>query len=75
MGDWFQDPPWIPKSTDAQVHCIKCHRTMQRVSPLCLQTPSYGSKTRQVLTEKNLMHKWTHVVQACVFKGQLYMFI
>lgn len=27
-GDWFQDPLWLPKSTDAQVPFIKSCRTM-----------------------------------------------
>lgn len=35
MRDWFQGPPWIPKSIDAQVpYTIKWHWTMHTVSPL-----------------------------------------
>ena len=32
-GDWFQEPPLIPKSKDPQVPYIKWHCTVTEVSP------------------------------------------
>lgn len=45
---WFQDPPQIPKPTDAPVAYIKWHVSAHTFGPLHPQTPSYGSKTVQV---------------------------
>lgn len=46
-------PPWIPKSLDAQVPYIKWHRSVHTAGSPHLWTPSHGSKTVQVFTEKN----------------------
>ena len=35
-GNWFQEPPWIPKSSDTQVSYIKWCSTMNTVRPLYL---------------------------------------
>lgn len=43
-GEWFQDPPWIPKCTHAQDPCIKWCRSMHAVSPLNPRIPNHGSK-------------------------------
>lgn len=41
MRYWFQDPPWISKSADAQgLYTIKWHWTLRIVSPLHLWIPN-----------------------------------
>lgn len=41
MWDWFQDPPMIPTSEDAQIPHIKWHRTRHRIGPPHLCIPSW----------------------------------
>ena len=51
--DGLQDLPWIPKSADAQIYCIKwCRSSMHTVSQVRLLTPSHGSKTIGYLQKK-----------------------
>lgn len=54
MGNRFQDPPQIPKSTVAQVPSIKWHRTIHTVSlPHHRLLTTDRKKYRYVLKKKN----------------------
>lgn len=44
VENWFQDPPWIPKSLNSQFPYIKCHRTTHTVGPPVPRIHNYRSK-------------------------------
>lgn len=67
-GDWFQDPPWPPRSTYAQVPDIKWRRTVHRVSPPHLRIPKHRWKMLFLIHCLNLRTRNPEVQRAdCIF--------
>lgn len=66
VGDWFQDPTWIPKSVDAQVPYIKCNRTLQTVGPPHPQISNHRLKILFSLTHESFF--------SCCFQNSAFDF-
>lgn len=64
--------PQIPKSADAQVTCVKWHRSLHTVSLPHPQTPNHRSKTLQVFIETNVRICGPVQFKLMMFEGQLY---
>ena len=73
MGDWFQDPLWIPNSVGAQVPCVKngvdqCIRSALHFCKL----PTTEQKQYRYLFKKST-YKWTQAVETRVVRGSAYI--